>query len=231
MNKEQIHFEDWQRIILGNNPPQYLIEVLLRSVIILSFFLITVRLLGKRMNGQLTLTEMAVMVSLGAIISPIMQLPDRGILLGLVILICALTFQRGLTWLDFKSKRIEHITQGKESLLIEDGIIQLDAMREARISKQQLFSVLRQNKVYNVTKVKRLYMEACGEFSLYTEKEEKPGLSAFPPTDEEVHSLQPAAGPAVVACTNCGNTIVARDRDEQKPCPVCQEVEWTQAVC
>lgn len=229
MKKDQIHFEDWQRIILGNNPPEFLLEVLLRSVLILLAFLIVVRLLGKRMNGQLTLTEMSVMLTLGAIVSPIMQLPDRGILLGLVILICALTFQRGLTWLDFKSKRVEAITQGTESLLIADGILQLEAMEAARISKQQVFAQLRSKKIYNVKQVSRMYMEACGVFSIYTEEEEKPGLSTFPDTDPEVHSLQPVAEPAVAACMNCGNTVGLTD--EQKPCPVCHEVEWTQAVC
>jgi len=229
MKKDQIHFEDWQRIILGNNPPEFLLEVLLRSVLILLAFLIVVRLLGKRMNGQLTLTEMSVMVTLGAIVSPIMQLPDRGIFLGVVILVCALTFQRGLTWLDFKSKRVEAITQGTESLLIADGVLQLEAMEAARISKQQVFAQLRSKKIYNVKQVSRMYMEACGEFSIYTEEEEKPGLSTFPNTDPEVHSLQPVAEPAVAACMNCGNTVGLTD--EQKPCPVCHEVEWTQAVC
>ncbi|ADB41230.1 YetF domain-containing protein [Spirosoma linguale] len=229
MKSEQIHLEDWQRILFGNNPPEFLLEVFIRSVLILLAFLVTVRLLGKRMNGQLTVTEMAVMVSLGAIISPIMQLPDRGIFLGLVVLVCALFFQRGLTWLDFKSKRVEEVTQGTESLLIEDGVLKLDAMADARISKQQLFATLRSEKIYNVTKVTRLYMEACGIFSIYTEEEEKPGLSSLPDTDKEIHSIQPAADPAIVACMNCGNTIRVEEEDE--PCPVCQEVEWTQAVC
>jgi uncharacterized membrane protein YcaP (DUF421 family) len=229
MKPEEIHLADWQRILFGNNPPEFLLEVFVRSVIILLAFLITARLLGKRMNGQLTLTEMAVMVSLGAIISPIMQLPDRGICLGLVVLTCTLSFQRGLTWLDFKSKRVEAITQGKESLLIEDGVLQLEAMSRARISKQQLFAALRGKQIYNVTKVSRMYMEACGIFSIYTGEEEKPGLSVLPDTDQEVHSIQPAAGSAVVACMNCGNTIQVEE--EQEPCPVCQEVEWTQAVC
>ncbi len=229
MKKEQIHLEDWQRILIGNAPPEFMLEVLIRSVLILLLFLATVRLLGKRMNGQLTLTEMAVMLTLGAIVAPVMQLPDKGILLGLLVLVCALSFQRGLTWLDFKSRRVEQITQGTESMLIKDGVLQLEAMAAARISKQQLFATLRSRKIYNVRKVKRLYMEACGVFSLYTDEAEKPGLSTFPDTDQEVHSLQPPAAQPVVACMNCGNTI--KVDNEQEPCPVCQEVEWTQAVC
>jgi uncharacterized membrane protein YcaP (DUF421 family) len=229
MKKEEIHFDDWKRILIGNAPPEFLVEVFLRSILILLAFLIIVRLLGKRMNGQLTLTEMAVMLTLGAIIAPIMQLPDKGILMGIMVLIGALVFQRGQTWLDFKSKRFEEITQGKESLLIEDGVLKLDTLAATRISKQQVFATLRSRKIYNVKKVTRMYIEACGVFSIYTEEEEKPGLSVFPDIDEEVHSIQPNAESSVVACMNCGNTISTSD--EEKPCPVCQEVEWTQAVC
>lgn len=229
MKPQEIHLEDWQRIFIGTFPPEFMLEVLLRSLLILSAFLLVVRLMGKRMNGQLTLTELSVMLTLGAIIAPIMQLPDRGVLLGFLVLACSLLFQRGLTWLDFKSKRVEQITQGREIILIEDGVLQLDALKATRISKQQIFAVLRAEKIYNIQKVTRLYMEACGLFSIYTDKEERPGLSAFPSTDEEVHSLQHEAGPDLVACMNCGKTLEIKDH--QEPCPVCHKVEWTQAVC
>ena len=229
MKPQEIHLADWQRILIGQAPLEFMVEVLFRSLIILLAFLIIVRLMGKRMNGQLTLTELSVMLTLGAIVSPIMQLPDRGILLGFVVLVCALFFQRGLTWLDFKSKRVEEITQGKEIILIEDGVLQLDALKATRISKQQIYAVLRAEKIYNSQKVTRLYMEACGLFSIYTGEEEKPGLSLFPTTDQEVHTLQHEAGPDIVACKNCGNTLEINDH--QEPCPVCHEVAWTQAVC
>ena len=147
MKPQLIHFGDWKRILLGNVPPEFLLEVVFRSILILLAFLFVARLLGKRMNGQLTITELSVMLTLGAIILPIMQLPDRGILQGLVILVCALSFQRGLTWLDFKSKRVEQITQGKESILIVDGVLQLDALAATRLSKQQIYAVLRGEKI------------------------------------------------------------------------------------
>ncbi|HEX9958587.1 MAG TPA: YetF domain-containing protein [Fibrella sp.] len=229
MKKEEIHFDDWKRILIGNAPPEFMVEVLLRSILILLAFLIVVRLMGKRMNGQLTLTEMSVMLTLGAIVAPTMQLPDKGILMGIMVLIGALVFQRGQTWLDFKSKRFEAVSQGTEIMLIEDGVLKLDALEATRISKQQVFAALRSHKIYNVRKVTRMYMEACGIFSIYTAEEEKPGLSVFPDIDEEVHSIQPVAESSVMACMNCGNTVIVSD--EEKPCPVCKEVEWTQAVC
>src|SRR5687767_8208554 len=103
MKKEEINLWDIERLLFGRAPPEFLLEVFIRALIVYLATLVVVRLLGKRMSGQLTITEMAVMITLGAIISVPMQLPDRGILPGLLALLCALAFQRGINWLGFKN--------------------------------------------------------------------------------------------------------------------------------
>ena len=99
MKKEDIEPWDWPRILFGQAPPEFLLEVFMRTALIYIALLIIVRLMGKRMGGQLTISEMAVMVTLGAIVSPAMQIPQLGILLGIMILVCALIFQRSLNYL------------------------------------------------------------------------------------------------------------------------------------
>ena len=108
------------------------------------------RLLGKRMNGQLTNLELAVMLTMGAIISPAMQLPDRGLLSGMLALACALTFLRGRQLLGFKHSKAEKIIQGTGTVLVKDGVIQLKQMAENRLSHQQIYAALRTENVYNL---------------------------------------------------------------------------------
>jgi uncharacterized membrane protein YcaP (DUF421 family) len=234
MKKEEIRLDDWQRILFGMAPPEFLLETLVRAIIIYLFLLVIVRLLGKRMSGQLTITEMSVMVTIGAIISPSLQAPDRGIALGLLAMVCTLVFQRGITLLGFNNNKIEQLTQGKTSLLVKDGIMQLDALSRTRISKQQLFAQLRKKNVYNISMVKRMYFEAAGSFSIYQYRSnqdesdaKRPGLSTLPPGDQEIHTIQQTVSDKI-ACTNCGHTTTA-DQQSQ-PCMVCQETVWTQAV-
>src|ERR1700710_487373 len=125
MKKEEIHIDDIQRILFGQTPPIFLLETFIRSLIIFVCLLVVVRWLGKRMSGQLTIMEMAVMLTLGAIVSVGMQVPDRGILLSILVLLVTLTFHRGLGKLGFKSARIEDLTQGKMSLLVKDGVLEV----------------------------------------------------------------------------------------------------------
>lgn len=228
MDKEDIKFGDWQRILIGDAPGEFLLEVFIRTTLIYIALLVVMRLLGKRMNGQLTNLELCVMLTMGAIVSPAMQLPDRGLLSGVLALLCALAFLRETNLLGFKSSKVEKIIQGTETVVVKDGIIQLDVMDKNRLSHQQIYAALRSENVYNLGKVKRLYLEAYGMFSIYQDEKGKPGLSILPPTDDEIQSIHEHPKEKLLACTNCGNTIPAKPKPET--CPICQANDWVDAV-
>lgn len=206
MEKDEIHFGDIKRWLFGQMPPEFAIEVFIRTILIYIFLLLVVRLMGKRMSGQITLTEMAVMITLGAIVSPAMQLPDRGLLFGVVGLLIALLFQRGYNYLGVKSSKLEDITQGTLSLLVKDGELNLGELEKARITKQQVYAMLREKKVQNLAKVKRAYFEACGVLSVFEEDAKKPGLPILPQCDPAiVPALQQQVNHGTMACSNCGH--------------------------
>lgn len=97
MKKEEIQLTDWERILIGDNPWGFMLEVLGRTLIIYVCLIIVMRLLGKRMNAQLTITDLAVMLTLGAIASVPMQAFDKGILPGIVLLVSILLLHQGAT--------------------------------------------------------------------------------------------------------------------------------------
>jgi uncharacterized membrane protein YcaP (DUF421 family) len=229
MEKDEIHFGDIKRWLFGQMPPEFAIEVFIRTILIYIFLLLVVRLMGKRMSGQITLTEMAVMITLGAIVSPAMQLPDRGLLFGVVGLLVALLFQRGYNYLGVKSSKLEDVTQGNLSLLVKDGELNLGELQKARITKQQLYAMLREKKVQNLAKVKRAYFEACGVLSVFEEEEKKPGLPILPQCDPSiVTNLQQQVDHGKMACSNCGHVQHVSDMKTTR-CEVCKQKAWIDA--
>jgi uncharacterized membrane protein YcaP (DUF421 family) len=228
MKKEEIFISDWQRILLGNAPWEFMAEVFIRTVIIYLVLVVIMRLLGKRMNAQLTITELAVMITLGGIVSVPMQVPERGIVIGMVILVIILVLHRGLNWLAFKYRKVEVMSQGDIQLMVKDGRLDLTEVGKARISRQQLFAQLRTQDVQHLGQVKRAYFEACGRFSVFPEKKPKPGLSILPETDDALLQAEPREE-KMEACAACGH-IVPKDRTHQGPCLHCGQNKWTYAV-
>jgi uncharacterized membrane protein YcaP (DUF421 family) len=228
MEKEEIQLGDWERLLIGNNPWGFMLEVFGRTLIIYFFLMLVMRLLGKRMNVQLTISDLAVMLTLGAIASVPMQAFDRGILPGIILLFAILLLHQGLTLLTYKRRKVEVFTQGEVTLVVKDGVINPDNLKQMHISKDQIFSVLRSQGVRHLGQVKRLYSEADGHFSLYKLKEAKPGLTVFPRSD---NALPPGKKelPDKKACCYCGN-VIESTREGSRACSNCGNEDWMPAM-
>lgn len=204
MKKEEIHLWDIKRILFGQAPAEFMLEVFVRSVIVYIIAIVVVRAMGKRMNGQHTIVELAVMVMMGAIVSLPMQAPDRGILQGVLVLLVTLLLLRGVNWLSYKNKRFETTVQGEPFTLIKDGVLQKDVQAKTGITNQNVFEVLRSKQIFNLAKVKRMYIEGCGIFSVYQEEEERPGLPVFLQIDKTIYEDFSHSADSLKACSNCG---------------------------
>ncbi|MES2458795.1 MAG: YetF domain-containing protein [Bacteroidota bacterium] len=228
MKKEDIHWADWHRILIGAAPTEFLLEVLIRTVIMYVVLLIILRLLGKRMGGMLTISELAIMVTLGAIICVPMQIPDRGVVQGIFVLICALVFHQGLSLVGYKSETMEKLIQGKESLIIKNGMIVVKELDKAQITRQQLYAVLRSQGINNLGQVERVYMEGAGLFSVYRFPEPRPGLSVLPPKDDAVQHIHDRPQ-GIMVCTDCGK-VADNETESAGDCSNCNRHNWQPAT-
>lgn len=222
MDKDDIHITDWNRILFGEAPPEIIIEVAIRSIILYMALVVVVRLLGKRTNSILTITERGVFITLGAIVAMPMHGPAHGIVIGIVVLLTVLVLQRSLTRSFFINRKWEELMQGRVATLVKDAVIDVNQIEKHFISRQQLFELLREKEIRHLGQVKRAYMEASGTFSIYKYKEAKPGLSILPVKDidlivkkDENHNV----------CSWCGTVV---ERSHKIECPNCGHNHWVE---
>ncbi|MFC3199996.1 DUF421 domain-containing protein [Parapedobacter deserti] len=230
MDKEDIKLGDWQRILFGDAPAIFMVEVFLRTLVVYFALLLALRFMGKRMTGQLSVAEMAVMITLGAIVSVPMQLADRGVLLGLLVLVCALLFHQGINLWQVHSRRAEKIIEGEESLLVKDGVIQIKSLEKNRISRQQLFAALRGNGIFNLGEVRRVYLEGSGLFSIYTFEKPGPGMSTLYEMDESSFDPANGDGGSFYVCDMCGFLVERDVKSECIKCTGCGNTRWIKAT-
>lgn len=228
MDKSGYHLWDWKRLLFGNAPIEFLAETLFRTIVIYVFLLLVVAWLGKRMSGQVTITELGIAIMLGAIVAPPMETPERGIVQGIVILFLVLLMHRSIASLGVNYSKAEKVIQGSLDICVRDGVVDVAVIRRVRVSRAQLFAVLRMNQIYNLGEVERLYMEASGTFSIFKAEQGRPGLSVLPPDDKDVHRIQQRPDTDVKACTSCGNTV--RTPAPGQPCHHCGNTQWDIAV-
>ncbi|HEX2532616.1 MAG TPA: YetF domain-containing protein [Chitinophagaceae bacterium] len=225
MKKDEIHLWDIQRILFGQAPPEFMLEVFLRSLVVYLIAIAVMRWMGKRMNGQHSIVELSVMIMMGAIISVPMQMPDRGILQGVLVLFTTLFLLRVTNWLGFKSPRFEQLVHGDAVTLVSDGVLQRAVLEKTRITNQQVFEILRSRQIFNLGQVKRMYLEGPGIFSVY-QQEPRAGLPIFPQIDETVLEAYPHKRSGEKACTLCGWV----QPEPEKACRHCGHDQFTHAI-
>lgn len=227
MKKEDIFLGDWERILLGEAPAGFLLEVFIRSILTYVILLAVLKLLGKRMSGRLTSTEMSVMLMFGAVVSSAMQIPDRGIIESCYVLFLILLIQRLFTRWTTRRKTAEQAAQGTITMLVKDGAIQPGGMQKEILSTNQLFRILRAKSIMHLGEIKRVYMETNGSFSIIKNKKEKPGLPVMPKIDSKLDTLFDKS-PDTIACKFCGTTAGQELQGDR--CPNCSFHEWRPAV-
>ncbi len=228
MKKEDIHFGDWHRWIFGTTPPAFTWEVAIRAALIFIIMLAFVRWLGRRMKGQISASELAVVLTLGAIIAAPMQKATAGLLPSIVVLLAVLGMHRFMNWLAFKYRKVEIAEQGKMAMLVRDGCLDLKQMHTYALSQEQLFGLLRNESIAQLGELRRVYMEANGRLSLYKLAEPRPGLSVLPHDD-----YPPAAvtGPAhdLEVCGTCGHVPSPTEHAGTR-CSNCGYQNWLPAT-
>lgn len=214
-----------QRLLMGDAPWMFLLEIVIRTVIIYIVLFIAMRLMGKRMAAQLSISEMAVMITLGAAIGVPLQTPAQGLLPAAVLLFSALMFQRGLSYAAFRRRKVEIATQGDVTLLLEDGRLVLENLSAANLSVPRVHSALRALDIQHLGEVRRAYLESTGDFTLIKYRTPRMGLWIMPTPDENF--VRRVGVDGVVACARCGYVA---SRTEPGACPHCQGVDWSPAA-
>jgi hypothetical protein len=228
MKKQEIHFSDWVRILIGEVPGAFYLELLLRVAIIFLLLMLAMRFMGKRMSGLLSRNELVAMVSLAAAVGTPLTAPDRGILPAVVIAIVVVYIERWISAKAFGNEGFERYAIGKLDILVSDGVIDLDILKKVRISRERLMAELRGSGVKQMGSVKRFYMEASGFFTLIKNDEPNEGLLILPSWDAEFcKRLKPSE--QQLACGSCG-LLHAKTITTGYRCPHCEADQWAVAV-
>ena len=228
MKKEDIVFSDWHRWLFGTAPPSFALEVALRALVIFMVMLLIVRWLGRRMKGQLSISELAIILTLGAIIAGPLHLPTGGLLPSVAVLLAVLAVHRLSNWLAFKYRPVELVQQGDVALLVRDGCLELETMQRHALSQEQFFGLLRNESIAQLGELRRAYLEANGRLSFYKLPAPQPGLSVLPPADRPP---PPTDGPAQgrQVCATCGCVPTPTPRAGTR-CPRCEADNWVPSV-
>lgn len=220
---------DWKKIFLGEESWSFLPEAALRTLFMFSIILLSLRLLGKRGVGQLSVFELGVIIGLGSAAGDPMFYKDVGLLVSLIVFTIVMSLYKLVTYGINKSERVEQFIEGNPSYVIREGRLLHEAFDREDIATDELLMELRLLHVSHLGQIRLGILEPNGEVSLYyySDEEVRPGLPILPHLYDCKQKHLERDGS--YACCHCGYTQDFK-APAQPSCPECKKEIWVKAI-
>ncbi|MDR5658941.1 DUF421 domain-containing protein [Serpentinicella sp. ANB-PHB4] len=150
------------------------IEILLRSVALFFVALVFVKIISKRNVARMTAFNLVNYLVVAIIAGLISVNVIDNVALGMVALSVWVILSFALDYLSLKSKMIHDWINGKEMVLIKDGKIMEENLKQARLTGEELLKELRSKEVFSFMDVEFAIMETTGEINFLLKSENTP---------------------------------------------------------
>ena len=219
----------WRKMLMHDLPFTFLLEVVIRTVIMFLIILLALRASGKRGIKQLSIFELVLIIGLGSAAGDPMFYEDVGILPAFTVFLVVISLYIAVTKLSDRFVPVEKMLEGEPLYVIKEGRLQMKAFAQSDLSKDEFFAELRVHNVEHLGQVRTVLIETSGDFSIlyYPDEEVRPGLPIFP--DELKQKIKTPGPHQHLSCADCGYTFATVDSG-MIDCPECAIQQWVKAL-
>ncbi len=139
----------------------------IRTAIIYLFLIAALRITGKRQLGELQPIELVVTLLISDLASVPMQESGTPLLSGLIPIAVLVSLELILSALMVKSNGLSRLISGNPIVLIRKGKLIQPALKQLRLTVEDLMEALRQQGVFDIDEVEYAIAETNGQISLY----------------------------------------------------------------
>ena len=162
-------------MIFANN--NYMLTIIVRSILIYLIVLLVFRLMGKRQLGQMQPFELVLTLIIADLATIPMAEVSVPVLHGIVPLLTLVILHFIFTIVTRCSQKISKFVSGKPVIIINPKGIDYEAMKKLSLSTDDIFAALRECGYFNVNQVQYAIMETNGKVSVMPKAEFSPATT------------------------------------------------------
>lgn len=158
---------EWQRVLLGETPPPYYLEIALKCVFVFLILLLVVRLLGKRGQQNLSPMQQMLMIALGSAAGDALLYPGVAVGHAALILVGITMLTIGMENLAERARPVRDYLESRPRVLVRDGVVDIEAMFKERTTRRELYAELRVKGACSLSQVRYAILEVTGDISVF----------------------------------------------------------------
>jgi len=158
-NTAGVFFDSWEG--LG--------RVLLLGILAYVALVLILRISGKRTLTKLNAFDLVVTVALGSTLATVLLSKNVALAEGVVALGLLVLLQYAITWGSVRLAWFRHLVKSEPTLLVHHGAFLGGALRNKKITHEEVLSVLRGEGITAVEDVAAVVLETDGSFSVISD--------------------------------------------------------------
>lgn len=147
--------------------------VFFRTTILYLLIIFSLRVMGKRQIGELQPSELVVTI----LISNIASLPIEDINVplsnGAIPILLLVSFEVVVSTISLHSTKFRKLVSGSPIMVIKEGVVDQQTLKQIRFSVDDLMSELRSQSVFDVSEVLFAFVETTGKLSVYKKADQQ----------------------------------------------------------
>jgi uncharacterized membrane protein YcaP (DUF421 family) len=143
-------------------------QVVFRTAIVYVVVLAGLRVFGKREMGELASFDFVLVLLLANAVQNAMTGPNTSVMGGVVAATTLLTLNYSLSALVHRYPRLRRIILGQRTVLIEQGIPQLDTLEREHIDEDEIMVAAREQDIQKIGDIRTAWLEVDGNITFQT---------------------------------------------------------------
>ena len=140
--------------------------ILIRSIILYVLVIFAVRLMGKRQLGELQPSELVITILVSNIATLPIEDVNIPVIVGITPILALVCFEVMVSWINLRLPKLRRLISGSPKIIIRNGCIERDIMRELRFSVDDLLMALRGQEIFDLSEVQYAIVETTGSVSV-----------------------------------------------------------------
>jgi uncharacterized membrane protein YcaP (DUF421 family) len=154
------------------NPPMLfdnwtgIVRTLIVGTAAYAILIAMLRVSGKRTLSKMNAFDLIVTVALGSTLSSVLLTESIALAEGVMALALLVFLQYAITWASVRSARVQGLIKAEPTLLVHDGRYLRGAMREQRVTEDEIGAALRASGQNDLSQAAEVVLETDGSISV-----------------------------------------------------------------
>ncbi len=144
-----------------------ILQILFRTFLGFILLVISMKLMGKREIGELSLFDLLIILCIADIMIIGVEHYNESILFFIIPLVLLVTLQKIISFIDLRYPKIRTLLEGKEEFIIFKGKILINNMIKEKYNMSDLYTQLRSKDIRSIDEVEYAILETNGNLSVF----------------------------------------------------------------